>query len=104
MAGIKFYSEYDMTCGWELKEIIEKVNSAAVESEGGISDVLDFHNILKYISIERFSNYIVHETSIDIKAFEKTIKQNIGMFVGYHKDIFINLYDEIDFDKRDDFF
>jgi hypothetical protein len=104
MAGIKFYSEYDMTCDWELKEIIEKVNSGAIESEWGISDVLDFHNILKYISIERFSNYIVHETSIDIKAFEKRIKQKIGMFVGYHKDIFINLYDEIDFDKTDDFF
>jgi hypothetical protein len=104
MAGIKFYSEYDMVCDWELKEIIEKVNSGAIESGWGISDVLDFHNILKYISIERFSNYIVHETSIDIKAFEKRIKQKIGMFAGYHKDIFISLYDEIDFDKTDDFF
>ena len=104
MAGIKFYSEYDMACGWELEKVIEKVNSGAIESEWSINDALDFHNVLKYISIERFSNHIAHETSIDIKTYEKRIKQKIGMFVCLHKDVFINLYDEIDFDNTDDFF
>jgi len=36
MAGIKFYSEYDMSCGWELEKIIEKVNSGLIYSEWGI--------------------------------------------------------------------
>lgn len=104
MAGIKFYSEYDLSCGWNLEKIIENVNSGAIESEWGIIDVLDFCNVLKYIRIERFSNHIVHETSIDIKTYEKRIKQKIGMFVGCYKDVFINLYDEINFDNTDDFF
>lgn len=104
MSGIKFYSEYDLSCGWNIEKIIEKVNSGAIESQWGITDVLDFYNVLKYISVERFSNHIVHETSIDITTYEKRIKQKIGMFVGCHKDAFINLYDKIDFDNTDEFF
>ncbi|WP_144482310.1 hypothetical protein [Bacillus pumilus] len=104
MSGIKFYSEYDMACGRELEKIVEKVNNEAIDSEWGIADLLDFHNILKYINIERFSDHIVQETSIDIKTYEKKIRQKIGIFVGCHKDVFINLYDEIDFDITDDFF
>ena len=104
MAGIKFYSEYDMACGWELEKIIEKVNNKTLESKWSITDVLDFHNVLKYISIERFSNHIVYETGIGIETYEKRIRQKIGIFIGCHKDVFINLYDEIDFDNTDDFF
>lgn len=104
MSGIKFYSEYDWACGWELEKIVEKVNNEAIDSEWDITDLLDFHNVLKYINIERFSDHIVQETSIDIKTYEKKIKQRIGIFVGCHKDVFINLYDEIDFDTTDDFY
>jgi hypothetical protein len=104
MTCIKFYSEYDMSCGWNLEKIIEKINSGTIESEWDIVDVLDFFNVLKYISIERFSNIIVNETSIDIKTYEKRIKQKIGMFVGCCGDEFIDLYDEIDFDNTEDFF
>ncbi|CEG28965.1 hypothetical protein [Bacillus sp. B-jedd] len=104
MSGIKFYSEYDMACDWELAKIIEKVNTEALESEWGISDLIDFYNVLKYINIERFSDHIVQETSIDLKAYEKKIKRKIGTFVAFHKDDFINLYDEIDFNHTDDFF
>ncbi|MGE1097733.1 hypothetical protein ACQJZ4_12150 [Bacillus altitudinis] len=104
MSGIKFYSEYDMACGRELEKIVEKVNNEAIDSEWSIADLLDFHNVLKYINIERFSDHIVQETSIDIKTYEKKIRQKIGIFVGCHKDVFINLYDEIDFDITDDFF
>lgn len=104
MSGIKFYSEYDMAFGWELEKIVEKVNNEAIDSEWGITDLLEFHNVLKYINIKRISDHIVQETSIDIKTYEKKIKQKIGIFVGCHKDVFINLYDEIDFDTTDDFF
>lgn len=104
MSGIKFYSEHDMACGWELEKIIEKVNNNVIEMDWEISDLLDFHNLLKYINIQRFSEYIVKETSIDIKAYEKKIKQKIGIFIGCNKDIFIHLYDKIDFDTTDDFF
>lgn len=104
MSGIKFYSEHDMACGWELGKIIEKVNNNIIEIDWEISDLLDFHNLLKYMKIQRFSEYVVKETSIDIKAYEKKIKQKIGIFIGCNRDIFINLYDKIDFDATDDFF
>lgn len=104
MSRIKFYSEYDMACGWELEKIIEKVNNLIIEAEWDITDLLDFQNILKYINIKRFSNYIVQETGIDIKTYEKKIKQKIGTFIGCNKEMFINLYDDIDFDTTDDFF
>lgn len=104
MSGIKFYSEYDMACGWELEKIVEKVNNETIDSKWAITDLLDFHNVLKYIKIERFNDHIVQETSIDLKAYERKIKQKIGKFVGYHKDEFIRLYDEIGFDDTDDFF
>lgn len=104
MSGIKFYSENDMACGRELATIIENVNTEAIESEWGITDLLEFHNVLKYINIKRFSDHIVQETSIDIKTYEKKIKQKIGIFLGFHKDNFINLYDEIDFNHTEDFF
>ncbi|MBM7586009.1 thiol-disulfide isomerase/thioredoxin [Bacillus pakistanensis] len=104
MSGIKFYSEYDMACGWELEKIIEKINNESIELEWGITDLIDFYNVLKYINIERFSDHIIQETSIDLKTYEKKIKQKIGIFVGCHKKVFINLYDEVAFDATDDFF
>jgi hypothetical protein len=104
MSGIKFYSEYDMACGSELSKIIETIKRESIDSEWAITDLLNFFNILKYINIERFSDYIVQETSTDIKAFEKKIKQKIGIFVNCYKDDFLNFYDEIEFDNIDDFF
>ncbi|HDR4570711.1 hypothetical protein ACRS6Y_02875 [Bacillus cytotoxicus] len=104
MSRVKFYSEYDMACGWQLEKIVEKVNNEVIDSEWGITDLLDFHNVLKYISVERFSDYIVEETSVDIKAYEKKIKQKIGIFMGCYKDVFLNLYDEIEFGNKGDFF
>ncbi|HYE08886.1 MAG TPA: hypothetical protein VEF53_01755 [Patescibacteria group bacterium] len=104
MAGIKFFSEYDISCSWVLDEIVKKVSDKAIELEWGITDVLDFHNVLKYISIERFSDYIVKQTGIDIKTYEKMIMKKIGLFIGNHKEDYITLYDDIEFDKTDDFF
>jgi hypothetical protein len=104
MECIKFYSEFDLSCSWNLEKIIEKINNGTIEYEWRIIDVLDFSNVLKYIKIERFSNFIVNETNIDIKTYEKRIKQKIGMFIGRYEDEFIDLYDEIDLYNAEDFF
>lgn len=104
MSGIKFYSEYDMACGWELGRIIEKINNNVIDMDWEISDLLDFHNLLKYINIQRFSQYIVKETGLDIKAYDRNIKRKIGIFIGCNRDIFLSLYDKVDFDSTDDFF
>ncbi|KPB04729.1 hypothetical protein [Bacillus sp. CHD6a] len=104
MSEIKFYSEYDMACGWELDKVIETINSESLASDWTIKDLLDFHNIIKYISINKFRDYIVQKTNIDIKVYEKNIKEKIGIFLGCHKDNILKLYDEIDINKTDDFF
>ena len=103
MSGIKFYSEHDMTCGLEIQKIVEKIKNEVIDIEWSITDLLEFNNILKFISVKGFSDYIVKETSIDIKNYEKKIKEKIGKFVGCHKDVFINLYNEIDVNVAEDF-
>ncbi len=104
MSKIKFYSESDMAIGWDLEKIVEKVKNEAIETEWDITDLLEFHNILKYINVERFSDQIFQETSINMKSYEKKIKQKIGNFLSCHKDNYINLYNKIDFDSAIDFF
>ncbi|WP_455538194.1 hypothetical protein [Terrisporobacter sp.] len=103
MRGIKFYSEYDMACGWEIEKIIKKITENSIDSEWLISDLIEFHNIIKYIDIERFADYIVQQTVIDINEFKKKIKQKIGRFIGTNKSDFINLYEAIDFMVVEDF-
>ena len=90
MSGIKFYSEYDMACGQEIKKIIKKITENAIDKDWLISDLIEFHNIIKYIDIKRFADYIVQQTGIDINEFKKEIRQKVGRFIGTHKSDFIN--------------
>ncbi len=104
METIRFYSEFDMACGYEIGNIIERINTNALEEELDCNEVINFYNALKYISIEGFANYIQQQTRIDIKMYERKIKQKIGIFIGKNKINFINAYDEIDFTLTEDFF
>ncbi|WEK54357.1 MAG: hypothetical protein P0Y55_17765 [Candidatus Cohnella colombiensis] len=103
MSNVKFYSEYDMACGWEIDKIIKKIDEHAIETDWFISDLIDFHNIIKYIAIKRIADYIVEQTGIDIKEYQKKIKQKIGQFIGENKSNFILLYDDVDFMDTEDF-
>ncbi|MDI4643639.1 hypothetical protein [Cohnella hashimotonis] len=103
MSNVKFYSEYDMACGWEIDKIIKKIDESAIESDWSISDLIDFHNIIKYIVINRFADYIVKQTGINIKDYQKKIKQKIGLFIEENKSDFISLYDDVDFMDTEDF-
>lgn len=103
MKGIRFYPEFDMACGFQIDNIIEKINTNAIEDEWDFTDVLNFYNVLKYISIERFSNYIEQQIGIDIKIYERKIKQKIGGVISKNKNNFINIYDEIDYAFTEDF-
>ncbi|QMT16236.1 hypothetical protein H1Q58_09620 [Planococcus maritimus] len=104
MSKIKFYTEYDIAGTWELGKIVEKINNRSIETDWDISDLLEFHNILKYIKIKRFSEYIIQETKVDIKKYEEKIKRKIGIFLSNHNDDFLHLFHNIDFDNSDDFF
>ncbi len=104
MSGIKFYSEYDMVCGFELGNIVEKIKENEIEKDWSIVDVIDFYNTLKYFRFQRFKDYIVQKTFVDINVYEKRIKKNIGVFLDKNKDNFLELYDSIDFNHKVDFF
>lgn len=103
MEGIKFYSELDMACGFEIDKIIERINTNAIEEEWDCTEVINFYNVLKYVAIKRFADYITQQTGIDIKIYERKIKQKIGQFIGKNKNNFINIYDEIDYTFTEDF-
>lgn len=104
MRRIKFYSEYDMACGHEIEKIIEKINKNAIDTNWTISDLIEFHNIIKYIDIECFADYIIQKTGVDIKGFKKKIKEKIGRFIGVNKRCFIDLYEYIELMEVKDFF
>jgi len=103
MSKIKFYSEYDMTCGLNIDKIIKKINENAVENDWSISDFIEFYNILKFLDIKRFIDYIVKQTGMDIESYIKRIKQKLGEFVGVNREDFILLYDAEDFVDVEDF-
>ncbi|QUI24217.1 hypothetical protein HZI73_18815 [Vallitalea pronyensis] len=103
MAGIKFNSKYGMACGWELNKIVKKVKENAIESEWSITDLIDFYNILKYIHIKQFSDYIVQKTDIEIRTYEKKIHHKIGHFINKYKNDYINFHDNIASNSTDDF-
>jgi len=103
MDRIKFYSEYDMACGWGLDNIVGKINDNYIDTNWTISDLIEFHNILKYINIKRFADYLKQQTGVDNKEYEKKIKQKIGCFIILNRSKFLGLYDEIDFTDTEDF-
>lgn len=103
MRKIKFYSEYDMSCGININRIIDKINENVIQNDWFISDFIEFYNILKYLAIDKFADYIVEQTDIDINAYIKRIKQKLGEFVGRNKDNFVSLYDEKYFIDVEDF-
>lgn len=104
MGGVKFYSEYDMACGGEILKIIEKIKNNDIEKEWSLLDVIEGYNIIKYLRIPKFKEYLVQETSCDITTYENQINKNIGMFLEKNKGCFFQLYRNIDYSYKPDLF
>lgn len=81
METVKFYSEHDMAGGIDLNKIVDKINKNEMGEISTITDLIEFHNILKYIEIERFSKYIEINANIDCKIIEKELHKKIGQFL-----------------------
>ena len=103
MDRVKFYSEYDMACEWELDKIIERINDHSIEKEWSLEDVIEFFNILKYMEVERFAEYIQEKTNVICIDYIKEIKAKIGKFIGFNKSVIISKYDDINFEGTEDF-
>ncbi|WP_049753819.1 hypothetical protein [Alkaliphilus oremlandii] len=103
MDRVKFYSEWDMACGIELNKIADKINVSSFENQCKISDIIEFHNILKYLEIKRFSDYIEEVTHSDSKILVKELRKKIGQFLGVYGSNYAKLYDEIDFIETEDY-
>lgn len=100
---VKFYSEHDLTCGIELSKIADKINAGSFDCECKISDIIELHNILKYLDIKRFSDYIEELTHCESKMVDKKFRKKIGQFLGVSGSSYTKLYDEIDFIETEDF-
>ncbi|WP_206459219.1 hypothetical protein [Anaerovorax sp. IOR16] len=103
MDRVKFYSEYDMASGWEINKVIERINDDSIDKEWTLEDVIEFFNILKYLQVERFADYIQEKTNVTCTDYIKKIKAKIGMFLGANKSVIISKHEEIDIIGTDDF-
>jgi len=103
MDKVKFYSEYDMACGWQLDKVIEKINDHSIDKEWDLENVIEFYNILKYMQVDRFSEYLQEKTNISCIEYVKNIKAKIGKYLNLNKSDIISKYDDIDFIGTEDF-
>lgn len=100
---VKFYSGYGMTNGWEINKIIERINDHSIDAEWDLEDVIEFQNILKYIQVKRFADYLEEQTNIICIDLIKKIKAETGKYLGINKSVIISKYNEIDYLETDDF-
>lgn len=103
MDRIKFYSEHDMACSWELDKVIERINNHSIERDWSLNDVIEFYNILKYLQVERFAEYLQEKTGFICDDYLQKIKRKIGQYLSINKANIIEQYNEIDFTSTEDY-
>lgn len=105
MEWIKFYSEYDMSSGTNVRNIIEFVNEFNDnQDEDNINKILMYFNIIKFYDVENFKNEIDTETEGRANDVIRVIKRKIGKYIGVHKLYgFLNLYQDVDMSYKEDF-
>lgn len=103
MNGVKFYSEFDMACGIEIDKIISKIADRTFNAEWTISDVLEHLNILKYLEVSKFTDFIAGEVEINLESYSKDIKKKIGKFIGINKSRMAQLFDSLDYYYANDY-
>lgn len=104
MGRVKFYSKYDMACNIELDKLIERINDHSIDKEWSFSDVIEFHNILKYLQVEQFSKYLIEQTGFNHDSYVKKANAKIGKYIGKNKSIIVDKFHEINLDNIDDYF
>ena len=103
MDRVKFYSEYDLACRWELDKVIERITDNSIDKEWSLEDVIEFFNILKYIQVEKFTEYIQDKTNVICIDYIKKIKARIGKFISINKSVIISKYDDTNYYGTEDF-
>lgn len=103
MDRVSFYSENDMTCGWELNKIIDIINDNSIDNEWTLNDVVEFHNILKYLNVSRFVEYLKEKTGFDEVKYIKKVNNQIGRYIGTKKSCILSEFDDIEFPGTKDF-
>lgn len=104
MIKVKFYSEYDMACGYELQNVVDNINSDSYKSIESISDLFVFFNTLKYLDFETFKSYIENNSTVNSIDFKKQLNAEIGKYLSKNKKNIISLYDDVEFTDADDYF
>ncbi|MBK5261059.1 MAG: hypothetical protein JJE17_00620 [Peptostreptococcaceae bacterium] len=103
MERVKFYSEHDIAFDREIDKVIERINDHSIDKEWELDDVVEFHNILKYMQMEGFAEYLQEKTNLICVDYIKKINAKIGKYLGINKSVTIHKYDEINFIGTEDF-
>ncbi|WP_062052532.1 hypothetical protein [Bacillus sp. JCM 19034] len=103
MDRVKFYSKNDLAYGWELNKVIERIEENAIEKDWSLEDVIEFFNILKYVQVDRFAEYIQEKTNVICTNYSKKIKARIGKFISTNKSFIISKYDDTNYSGTEDF-
>lgn len=103
MGRVKFYSEYDLACKWELEKVIERINDCSIEKDWVIEDVIEFFNILKYMQVERFAEYLHEKTGVICEDYINKIQKKIGKYMNVNKSDIISKYDNDNIFETEDF-
>lgn len=97
MDRIKFYGKNDMTCSYFIDKSINYMKEFDKNKELDINDALECFNILEYYDnfTEIFQDYIEYKNYINCA---------IGKFTGRFKGNFLELYEDVYINYKDDFF
>ena len=108
MKRVKFYSESDLGCSYNLEKLYEIVNKYDENKlDYNINDILEFYNIILYIDNQCYLKKWTDTEIKNIKSICKKINKSIGIYLSKINDkniekIFIELGKNYDY--FDDFF
>ena len=102
---IKFYSEYDLSAGWYLQKIENILNDWKDHTEElNINDILELYNIKRYFDATLFLKSWSTNTAENYKRIVNTFPSIIGRFCSkLSNENFIQIYNELDKEYKDDF-
>ena len=92
-----------MACGWELNKVIDRINDNSIDNEWTLNDVIEFHNILKYLNVGRFVEFLKEKTGFDEAKYTKKVNNQIGRYIGINKSYILSEFDDIEFPGTKDF-
>lgn len=104
MIEVKFYSEHDMSCGYEVGNIISNIANGSYSSINSIKDLINFFNTIKFLNIDSFQSYIENNTGIKVSDLKKNLNSKVGRYLSINEKRIVALFEDLDFTDTEDYF